>query len=336
MRGVGRMKTIYTITAAGVLMIAGVIGAFKTDNPINGALAFIVSGAQAEEAYLEAASPAEVFRNVRASKVYVNPPNLPRFGYSNAVVVNNWTQPLTMKPVFGTEKTARDLSAHVQSAVDQMEREMRSINVTKEALLSLDVYYETTGNSFDKLVAISSVLNEYSASRMAYQTIPHSLNALPVRNIYGVGNVAKHLGMDSGGAKVALIATVLDPATTTDTRLFDLESAPARKDGKATFLVGGLAAQSMDFTVSTEEQPKAILNNLDIVLRHIGAQRKDIEQLKVSYVPGSGLTEDNIRPQLSEYFGGSVPEITWNEVDVAGFAANDTCVEAVGTLVLNP
>lgn len=330
------MNIMRTIAVLTIFTIVGALSALTAGNPTYSTLGFFVSNAQAVD--LEKALPNEVFQNVRASKVYVNPPELPRFGYSNAVVVNSWTRPLVMDPVYGTDGTSRSLTAHIKSALDQMEQEMLAKNVTKEALLALDVFYEVTGNSFDKMVAISSVLNEYSASRMAYATNPHSLNALPVRNIYGVTNVPRHLGGNVPGAKVALVATVLDPETTTDSRLFDIKSAPARKDGRASFIVGGLAAQSMDFTTSSDKQPQAVLNNLDIVLAAMGTDKGAIETLKVNYASRSGLTESNLRPVLEEYFApsGIFPEIEWNEVEIAGFVANDVCVEAHGSLILEP
>ncbi len=313
------MNTIRMIAVIAIFTMAGATGLF-------------VPNAQAQ-VDLEKALPNEVFQSVRASKVYVNPAELPRFGYSNAVVVNNWTRPLKMEPIVGNH-TTRDLTPHLQSALDQMEQAMLDINVTKEALLTLDVYYEAGGNSFDKMVALSSVLNEYTASRIAYETNPHRLNALPVRNIYGVLNVSEHLGLNAPGAKIALIPTVLDPATTTDARLFDVKSAPARADGEATFLIGGLFSQGLDFSIPPERQPYELLKNLDITLRDIGAKKTDIDHMTLLFADTCGIAAENLRPIMDDYFNGDMPEMSWKSVEVAGFASNCTCAEIEGTMAL--
>lgn len=338
------MNKLRLNTLAAVIMAAGLLGGAYSISSGNGPMDVFVGQAAAQAVKpadiklvdLEKALPAEVFKNVRASKVYVNPDELPRFGYSNAVVVNNWTRPLQMNPVVGVDST-RDLTPHLKSALDRMEQAMKDINVTKEALLTLDIYYETSGNSFDKLVAISTVLNEYTASRMAYETNPHRLNALPVRNIYGVRDVAAHLGLNGvSGAKVALVPTVLDPATTTDARLFDIKSPPARTDGRATFLVGGLSSQSLDFSIPSEEQPNELLKNLDIVLRDVGATRSDIDTIHIVYAETCGIAAEQIRPVIDEYFAssGSAPRVIWDSVEVAGFAANCTCAVVEGSIAL--
>lgn len=331
-------KRILTISA--IAMAAGILGAVYLTGSNEESSGFLVAKAEAqsfkEPVNLDTAVPAEVFQHLRASKIYVNPPELARFGYSNGVLVNDWTRPLTMNPIVGTG-VSRDLSGPLKSAIDQMDQAMQGINVTKEALLSLDIYYEAGGANFDKLVAISTVLNEYTSSRMAYETNPHRLNALPVRNIYGVLDVASHLKLTNvDNVKIALIPTVLDPATTTDQRLFNRDLPKARQDGEAAFIIGGLSSQSLDFSVPAERQTEVLLDNLDLVLRDMGATKNDVDTITILAANSCSIEPAQTMATVSDYFAeaGASPKIVMENVEVAGFAANCQCAEIEGTLAL--
>ncbi len=273
--------------------------------------------------------PAAIFQRMRASSVYVNPPELARFGYSNAVVVNNWTGFKKLPPVF-SEGRDGGMQKQTHSALKRLQQMLKKNAIPNRHIIGLDVYFE--GSKFDDVMAISEILEGFFASRTSYKTNPETLVDMPVRNIFGVKSLREQYGRDAADSGLVLVPTILDPETTTSERLSDLKASPARKDGHATFLIGGLMSQDLGFSVATEDQPKAALSNLDIVLRDIGATRKDIEKLKVSYVATSGLTVESIRPQIAEFFGDSAPEVEWLEVDLAGFASNDTCVEAVGSI----
>lgn len=326
------MKSFLKCTIAMLLMVAGPA---ITTGPETGRVDWSVL-ATAHAVDLTTAKPAVLFQNLRASKVYVNSNELPRFGYSNGVVVNSWTQPLKLPPVVGTDETASDLEAHTKSALDALTKQLHDAKVSKEAILTFYIYFDSAGESFDNLVHITSLLNQYMAGRLSYQTNPPSLNDVPIRNVHGVRDVSQHLGL-SGNARVAFQVVVLDPSTTTEERIFDTSTKPVRSDGRAPFLIGGMIGQNMSFTVPTNEQPKNLLANLDKILAEMGAQRGDIEQVTIRYTRKSGLTPEYLRKLVTEYFSGraaTVPRINMEQVEVAGFAANETCVEASGSVAL--
>jgi enamine deaminase RidA (YjgF/YER057c/UK114 family) len=287
---------------------------------------------------LNTAKPAELFKHLRASKVYVNSPELPRFGYSNAVVVNNWTRPLTLPPVAGSDETAHDLELHTQSAIQGLKEQLHAVGVSKEAILAANIYFDSAGDSFDNLIHITSELNQFMAGRLSYVTNPPALNDLPVRNVHGVKSVANHLGLkDHQRARVAFQLVVLDPATTSSERVFDTKASPARSDGKAHFIIGGMMGQNMAFNVPSDQQPKNLLANLDKVLDSMGASRGNIEKITLRYTSKSNLSRDSLRSLLNDYFAksGGSPKVAIEEIDVAGFAANDSCVAVEGAMPID-
>lgn len=319
------LPVLIVALAAGHLITTG------KDQP--GISGWLIPAAQAESRQ-HSTKPAAIFQKMRASSVYVNPPELARFGYSNAVVVNNWTGFKQLDPVSSGSRDG-DMGEQAHAALKQLQQMLDKLDIPQRHILGLDVYFE--GSHFDDVMAISEVLEGFFASRTSYKTNPPELVDMPVRNIFGVKNLSERYGKAGAGAKVVLVPTVLDPKTTTDERLANPSASPARRDGKATFLIGGVMSQNLGFTLSTEEQPQAALNNLDSVLRSIGASRGDIERLKVSYVASSGLTTDSLQARLNDFFDGAVPEVEWVGVDLAGFASNDTCVEAFGSIrILTP
>lgn len=326
------MKSFIKCTLGILMLVAG--PAITTDQGTGRVDWSVVATAQAVD--LTTAKPAVLFQNLRASKVYVNSNELPRFGYSNGVVVNSWTRPLKLPPVVGSDETAGDLEAHTKSALDALTAQLHEANVSKEAILTFYIYFDSAGESFDNLVHITSLLNQYMAGRLSYQTNPPSLNDVPIRNVHGVKNVSQHLGI-AGNARVAFQVVVLDPSTTTEERIFDTHTKPVRADGRAPFLIGGMIGQNMSFTVPTSDQPKNLLANLDKILAQMGAQRGDIEQVTIRYTRKSGLTPDYLRKLATEYFAGrttATPRINVEQIEVAGFAANEACVEASGSVAL--
>jgi len=328
------MKPLIRYTLGILLLMAGPAITTNLESGQNEWSAF--SAAQAVD--LTTAKPATLFANLRASKVYVNSNELPRFGYSNGVVVNSWTRPLKLPAVAGSDETANDLEAHTKSALDAVTTQLHEIGVSKEAILSVYIYFDSSGDSFDNLVHITSILNQYMAGRLSYTTNPPSLNDVPIRNVHGVRNVSEHLNLTgSRNARVAFQLVVLDPETTSSERIFDTHTTAVRSDGRAPFLIGGMMGQNMTFTVPTADQPKNLLANLDKILASMGAQRGDIEQITIRYTRKSGLTPDKLNALVKEYFAGRAavaPKIKFEQIEVAGFAANEACVEAQGSIAL--
>jgi enamine deaminase RidA (YjgF/YER057c/UK114 family) len=274
-----------------------------------------------------------MLKTTRAPTIYASPDTLPRFGYSYAVVVNNWTRPIDLG-FFYPSDTSGDLTAQTRSMLGAIEKKLADLGVTKGRIIRTSVLIK--GTRFQDTLTVTDLLDGYFADRKLMATARPETFDFPVRN------VANMTELDRPGVLVAMDVTILDPATSPDDLIvkgLTTQGPPPpaiTPKGARTFLIEAVTAQKADFSLegrNANEQLTSSLKHLDQVLAQIGAKRADIAQLAVDFVPSDNISERDITPRLAAYFGNNTPKVSFRSVGMSAIPGPSACVSAEGAVI---
>jgi len=274
-----------------------------------------------------------MLRTTRAPVIYASPQTLPRFGYSYGVVVNNWTRPMNLGRFYPSDVTG-DLSTQTRSMLKELDNKLADLEVTKGRIIRTSV--QIKGTRFKDTLSVTDILDQYFSERtMMKPTRPETFDT-PVRN------VANLTELDRPEALIAMDVTILDPATAPIEAVVQAltEQGPrpsvVTREGARTFMIEAVTAQQADFRIEgrdASEQLDSSLKHLDQVLAQIGANRDNIKQIGIDFVPTDNISEREITPKLTEYFDNNMPQVSFRQVAMSAIPGPSVCLSAEGEVI---
>jgi len=258
--------------------------------------------------------------DARASAVYINPDAVPRFSASYSVTLNSRARAMQLDRI---ATGGKDLEEALQTALQQLDGQLRTSGSDRNKILQLDVFY--AGKGFDNTMRLSNAVDQYFAGRMAYATSGRTSRAdakyvdYPVRPIIGVQKL-------ENDALVAIQARILDPSTHTyaDVTNPNVDFSPS---GPLQVLIGGVTAMQRNFVVAgygnNAVQTDAAIANLQHILDGVGMDRSGVTKVTAYYT--AGVDPQMLRAKIRAHFG--------ENVQVEDVQSEEACVPSASVLL---